>query len=180
MTPRNSLISALRHSLYRSHEKSEACAGCTHAEKVLVDADRTGQQPVLVGLDLLWSIEEFLDDYSDVKDGPEGPVPNRAMSLLNQVREVLGEGEGGAEAVGGSVLDSAKAAAPPSAPLPPQPAQPTEATTPPALVEGHADEGGAPELGRCRNTRTPHSVNWFCRNWQPEGLLDKLKREVLG
>lgn len=36
----NDLISALRHTLYKTHDKSDGCSGCVHAEAVLVEADR--------------------------------------------------------------------------------------------------------------------------------------------
>lgn len=51
---RNHLISALRHSLYRNHDFSETCAGCAHAEDVLVGADH---QPRESWLDLPWSMK---------------------------------------------------------------------------------------------------------------------------
>lgn len=91
MSDRNSLISALRHSLYRTHDKSKYCSGCAHAEDVLVEADR-GPSVGVLDYDTLIRLEDFLDDYSDVKDGQDGPVPNRAMSLLQDVRKALDEG----------------------------------------------------------------------------------------
>jgi hypothetical protein len=40
-------------------------------------------------LDVLARCAELLDDYSDVIDGEDGPLPNRAMSLLTDVQAVL-------------------------------------------------------------------------------------------
>lgn len=43
--------------------------------------------------EVLISVQELLDDYSDVVDGDEesGPRPNRAMSLLRPVEESLAQ-----------------------------------------------------------------------------------------
>lgn len=41
-------------------------------------------------LALLQEVAEFLEDYSDVRDGDDGaPVPNRAMSLLCEVEREI-------------------------------------------------------------------------------------------
>lgn len=47
--------------------------------------------------DLLAALQEcaeLLDDYSDVNDGGDGPVPNRAMSLLQTAEAVIAKAEG--------------------------------------------------------------------------------------
>jgi hypothetical protein len=52
---------------------------------------------VPVRLDVLENIGEYLDNHSDVKDGPHGPMPNTAMrlhqcvegALTNSLRESL-------------------------------------------------------------------------------------------
>ena len=49
-------------------------------------------------IDLLVSVDEFLDNYVDVVDGDYGePRPNRAMSLQGDVREALDLLERGAD-----------------------------------------------------------------------------------
>lgn len=41
-------------------------------------------------LDLLIRVEDCLDQYSDVKDGDYGePVPNRAMTMQQEVEEAI-------------------------------------------------------------------------------------------
>jgi ElaB/YqjD/DUF883 family membrane-anchored ribosome-binding protein len=35
---------------------------------------------------VLDEIEEFLDDQQDVRDGEDGPLPNKAMTLLAELR----------------------------------------------------------------------------------------------
>ncbi len=40
-------------------------------------------------LDALHRCAELLDDYSDVIDGEDGPLPNRAMSLLTDVETAI-------------------------------------------------------------------------------------------
>ncbi len=46
------------------------------------------QAPAL--LDALQDALEFIDDHADVVDGPDGEqLPNRAMSLAQELREVL-------------------------------------------------------------------------------------------
>jgi len=42
-------------------------------------------------LEVLLAVREALDDRSDVRDTPDGPAPNWAMSLLAQVDEALGK-----------------------------------------------------------------------------------------
>lgn len=40
--------------------------------------------------DALWDeIYEFIDDHVDVRDGADGPIPNRAMSLKSRIDEEL-------------------------------------------------------------------------------------------
>ncbi len=46
-------------------------------------------------LDVLHRCAELLDDYSDVVDGDDGPLPNRAMSLLRDVEAAIAKAEGG-------------------------------------------------------------------------------------
>jgi hypothetical protein len=42
--------------------------------------------------DLEGDILEFLEDHSDVRDGPDGEyAPNRAMSLITQIKMAKGE-----------------------------------------------------------------------------------------
>ncbi len=42
--------------------------------------------------DLLHALDDFLDNYADVEDGPDGyPSPNRAMRLRQLVQEALGD-----------------------------------------------------------------------------------------
>ena len=50
------------------------------------------KRPALfVSFDLIEKIEDFLDDYADVRDGSYGEqTPNRAMSLLNQLQREIG------------------------------------------------------------------------------------------
>ena len=40
-------------------------------------------------LSLLNDIAEFLDNYSDVVDGQDGPRPNQAMSLLRDLENLI-------------------------------------------------------------------------------------------
>lgn len=35
---------------------------------------------------VLDEIDEFLEDQEDVRDGSDGPLPNKAMTLLNELR----------------------------------------------------------------------------------------------
>ncbi len=44
-------------------------------------------------LDVLHRCAELLDDYSDVVDGDDGPLPNRAMSLLTDVEAAIAKAE---------------------------------------------------------------------------------------
>ncbi len=44
-------------------------------------------------LDVLHRCAELLDDYSDVVDGDDGPLPNRAMSLLGDVEAAIAKAE---------------------------------------------------------------------------------------
>jgi len=45
-------------------------------------------------LDVLYRCAELLDDYQDVNDGDDGqPVPNRAMSLLQDVEPLIAKVE---------------------------------------------------------------------------------------
>jgi hypothetical protein len=37
----------------------------------------------------LHEVAELLDNYADVHDGESGPVPNRAMSLITQIEDLL-------------------------------------------------------------------------------------------
>jgi hypothetical protein len=37
---------------------------------------------------------EALDAYSDVNDGEDGPTPNRAMSALQEIDDVIAKAEG--------------------------------------------------------------------------------------
>jgi hypothetical protein len=41
----------------------------------------------LIGL--LQEVAEFLDPYVDVRDGEDGPLPNKAMSLLQSVEDEI-------------------------------------------------------------------------------------------
>lgn len=38
-------------------------------------------------IDLLERVSEFLDDYSDIRDGSDGPLPNAAMSLQLELEQ---------------------------------------------------------------------------------------------
>ena len=40
-------------------------------------------------LALLREVAEFLDNYSDVVDGQDGPKPNQAMSLLRDLENLI-------------------------------------------------------------------------------------------
>ena len=40
-------------------------------------------------ISLLNDIAEFLDNYSDVVDGQDGPRPNQAMSLLRDLENLI-------------------------------------------------------------------------------------------
>ena len=40
-------------------------------------------------LALLREVAEFLDNYSDVVDGQDGPRPNQAMSLLRDLENLI-------------------------------------------------------------------------------------------
>lgn len=42
---------------------------------------------VLIPHDLFETIEEFFDQRADVRDSEDGPVPDAAMQLLNELRE---------------------------------------------------------------------------------------------
>lgn len=37
----------------------------------------------------LETASDFLDRYADVEDGPDGPEPNTAMSLMSYINRVL-------------------------------------------------------------------------------------------
>ena len=39
--------------------------------------------------DLLWEARAALDHYADVSDGEHGPVPNRAMSAMQEIDALL-------------------------------------------------------------------------------------------
>lgn len=47
------------------------------------------QATMQAAMDVLGNVHDFLDDQSDVIDGDDGPLPNRAMSLLGEVTDVL-------------------------------------------------------------------------------------------
>ncbi len=38
---------------------------------------------------MLDEVKETIDDFIDIKDGANGPLPNWAMSLTTQINEVL-------------------------------------------------------------------------------------------
>ena len=57
-----------------------------HAEYLRLTA-RTAV--LTAALDALGNVHDYLDDHSDVIDGDDGPLPNRAMSLLGEVTAVL-------------------------------------------------------------------------------------------
>jgi hypothetical protein len=53
---------------------------CLEAAKALQDS-------ISVPIDLWAEILDLLDDYSDVRDGADGPRPNDAMSLRSRITE---------------------------------------------------------------------------------------------
>jgi hypothetical protein len=40
-------------------------------------------------LDALYEALEYAQDCSDVRDGPDGPMPNRAMLLVDTISEAI-------------------------------------------------------------------------------------------
>lgn len=50
---------------------------------------RFGQADLERDIGLLEEVAEYLDDCSDVVDGEDGPIPNRAMNLLRDVENLI-------------------------------------------------------------------------------------------
>lgn len=49
---------------------------------------------------VLEDVADFLRDQADVMDGPDGPLPDRAMSLLAEIEAILANWQAGADGEG--------------------------------------------------------------------------------
>ena len=74
-------------------DAAEAAEAAERAHRFREDEPAQADAHRAITTDLLDLIEDFLDDYADVRDGSYGEsVPNRAMNLLNQLRDEMGRG----------------------------------------------------------------------------------------
>lgn len=65
------------------------CEDCGGTDCQLCQAEWSRQQKEIRGLDALEAAREFIERYSDVVDGPDGPEPNKAMQIVAMIDEVL-------------------------------------------------------------------------------------------
>jgi hypothetical protein len=62
-------------------------SGCLHRLRGICKGSALSESGVRVPQPVWDEILDFITDRVDIKDGADGPVPNAAMSLLNQIQE---------------------------------------------------------------------------------------------
>jgi len=71
------------------HNPNQVPKGAVKVDDVVVFLETKNKS-----LNALRKVASVLADFSDVEDGPEGPRPNWAMSLLSEIEPTIAEAEG--------------------------------------------------------------------------------------